>query len=118
AGHFYTAADFAGQPEADIEDLLDPALYVDILNAAYKVPATHTVTLERLREADKTTPRIVKQAEALFKLMPPDVPEFGHWRAAEWLLKHPELLDANTDVVKATLDKADKVFTTFNALLR
>lgn len=118
AGHFYTAADFAGQPEADVEDLLDPALYIDILNAAYKVPATHTVTIEKLRNADKSTPRIVKQAEALFKLMPPEVPEFGHWRAAEWLLKHPELLDADTDAVKATLDKAEKVFAAFNALLR
>lgn len=118
AGHFYTAADFAGQAEADVEDLLDPALYVEVLNAAYKVPASHTVTIEKLRDIDKTTPRIVKQAEALFRVMPPEVPEFGHWRAAEWLLKHPELLDAETDGVNATLEKAAKVFLTFNALLR
>lgn len=117
AGHFYTAADFAGQPEADVEDLLDPGLYVEILNAAYKVPASHAVTIEKLREADKTTPRIVKQAEALFKLMPPEVPEFGHWRAAEWLLKRPELLDADTEAVRSTLNKAEKVFAAFNALL-
>lgn len=61
AGHFYTAADFAGQPEADVEDLLDPALYVEILNAAYKVPASHAITIEKLREADKATPRIVSK---------------------------------------------------------
>lgn len=118
AGHFYTAAEFSGQPEADVEDLLDPALYVDILNAAYKVPAAHAVTIQKLRDADKSTPRIVKQAEALFRLMPPEVPEFGHWRAAEWLMKHPELLDLESDAVRATLAKAEKVFETFNGLLR
>lgn len=117
AGHFYTAADFAGQPEADVEDLLDPALYIDVVNAAYKVPSSHTVTIDKLRDADKGTPRIVKQAEALFRLMPPEVPEFGHWRAAEWLMKHPELLDADTAPIKATLERAEKLFATFNALL-
>jgi len=118
AGHFYTAADFAEQAEADVEDFLDPKLYVEVLNAAYKVPESHTVTIERLRGADTTTPRMVKQAEALFRVMPPEVPEFGHWRAAEWLLKHPELLDAETDEVNATLEKGEKMFLTFNALLR
>jgi predicted ATP-dependent endonuclease of OLD family len=117
AGHFYTAAEFAGQAEADIEDLLDPALYVEILNVSYKPPATHTVTIDRLRAANPSTPRIVKQAEALFKLMPSEVTEFGHYRAAEWLLKNPGSLDGDSPHVLGTLARAENVFAAFNALL-
>ena len=116
AGQFYTAADFAGQPEADVEDLFDPALYVDILNAAYKPPAAKLVTFENLRAADGATPRIVKQAEALFRLMPPEVPELGHYRPAEWLMKNPAALDGDAPAVLATLDKAEKMFAVFNVL--
>lgn len=117
AGQFFTAADFVGQSEADVEDLLDPALFAELLNAAYMVPGSHAVTVDKLRAAEPATPRIVKQAEALFKLMPPEVPEFGHYRAAEWLMKHPELLDGDAEPVKATLERAEKVFAAFNKLL-
>lgn len=118
AGQFFTAADFAGQPEADVEDLLDPALYAEILNAAYGPPVAKTVTVENLRAADTSTPRIVKQAEALFRLMPPEVPEFGHYRPAEWLLKNPAASDGDAPQVLATLEKAEKLFAVFNALLK
>ena len=32
AGHFYTCADFAGQVEADVEDLFDVNLFAEMLN--------------------------------------------------------------------------------------
>jgi hypothetical protein len=41
AGHFYTCADFTGQPEADVEDLIDPDLFVLMLNGTYAPPAEH-----------------------------------------------------------------------------
>lgn len=33
-GHFYTCADFTGQNEADVEDLFEADLFVEMLNGA------------------------------------------------------------------------------------
>jgi predicted ATP-dependent endonuclease of OLD family len=116
AGHFYTCADFSGQAEADVEDLFDVNLFVTLLNGAYQPPTTHLVTEAALIAAN-ATPRIVKKAEALFRLMPPSVAEFGHFGPARWLLENPSLLDTDTPAVNATLDRFEAVFKTFNALL-
>lgn len=116
AGHFHTCADFCGQTEADVEDLFDPDLFVEMLNGAYKPPADKVVTAANLAAA-ATTPRIVKKAEALFKLMPASVNEFDHFGAARWLLENPAVLDADTPAVAATLDRAEAVFKAFDELL-
>lgn len=115
-GHFHTCADFCDQTEADVEDLFDPDLFVEVLNGAYKPPADKVVTAANLAAA-ATTPRIVKKAEALFKLMPASVNEFDHFGAARWLLENPAVLDADTPAVAATLDRAEAVFKAFNELL-
>lgn len=116
AGHFYTCADFVEQAEADVEDLLDPDLFVEILNGAYKPPGANLVSREGLMAA-APTPRIVKKAEALFNFMPPEVANFDHYGPSRWLLEHPAVLDDDTPAVKATLDRAERLFATFNKLL-
>lgn len=115
-GHFYTCADFCSQTEADVEDLFDPDLFVEMLNGAYTPPTDNVVTAADLAAA-ATTPRIVKRAEALFKLMPASVNKFDHFRAARWLLENPAVLDADTPAVTNTLNRAEAVFNAFNALL-
>jgi predicted ATP-dependent endonuclease of OLD family len=116
SGHFYTCADFTGQTEADVEDLFEADLFVEMLNGAYKPPAANLVTTTSLTAASPT-PRIVKKAEALFRLMPPSVVEFDHFGAARWLLENPFVLDDDTPAVNETLDRFEAVFKTFNALL-
>jgi len=116
AGRFFTAADFVGQQEADVEDLFDPALFAEILNGAYKPPSGKEVTKDSLLAA-ASTERIVKKAEALFKLMPAEVPELDHFGPARWLLENPQILDADSFPVDVTLDRAETVFKAFNALL-
>ena len=116
AGRFFTVADFVGQQEADVEDLIDAELFAQILNSAYKPPAGKEVTKEGLQAAAETE-RVVKKAEAFFKLMPPEVPEFDHFAPARWLLENQQVLDSDTVPVVATLDKAEKVFQAFNDLL-
>jgi len=116
AGHFYTCADFTGQTEADVEDLFETDLFVEMLNRSYKPPAANVVTKANLIAANPT-PRIVKKAEALFKLMPTSVAEFGHFGASRWLLENPSVLDADTPAVNATLDRFEAVFKAFNALV-
>lgn len=105
-----------GQQEADVEDRFDPALFAEILNGAYKPPADKEVTKDALLAASETE-RLVKKAEALFKLMPPEVAEFDHFRPARWLLDNPKVLDDDSPEVLTTRDKAEKLFVSFNALL-
>ena len=116
AGHFYTCADFTVQSEADVEDLFEVDLFVQMLNGAYKPPAASLVTTASLTAASQT-PRIVKKAEALFNLMPVAVADFDHFGAARWLLENPSVLDADSPAVNATLDRFERVFKAFNALL-
>ena len=116
SGHFYTCADFVDQVEADVEDFFEVDLFVEMLNGAYRPPVDKVITVAALAAAD-ATPRIVKKAEALFKLMPASIAEFNHFAAARWLLENPSILDANTPAVAVTLDHAEAIFKTFNRLL-
>ncbi len=116
AGRFFTAADFVGQQEADVEDIFDAELFAQILNGAYKPPVGREIDKDALLAASETE-RIVKKAEALFKLMPPEVAEFDHFGPARWLLDNPQILDGDSPGVLATLERAERVFATFNALL-
>lgn len=116
AGRFFTVADFVGQQEADVEDIFDPELFAEILNGTYAPPSGKEVAKAGLLAAAETE-RIVKKAEALFKLMPAEVPEFDHFGPARWLLENPQILDGDSSAITATLDRAEKVFKAFNALL-
>ena len=116
AGQFFTAADFVGQQEADVEDIFAPEIFVEILNGAYKPPVGKEVSTDTLMSAAPTE-RIVKKAEALFRLMPPEVPEFDHFAPARWLLENANALDGDSPEVQVTLDRAEAVFKTFNKLL-
>jgi hypothetical protein len=98
-----------------IEDVFDADLFAEILNGAYNPPEHKKVSKEKLNSA-ATTERIVKQAEALFKLMP-EVVEFNHFSPARWLLENPQILDTDSQAIQITLDKAESIFNFFNKLL-
>jgi predicted ATP-dependent endonuclease of OLD family len=117
AGQFFTVADFVNQAEADVEDFFASDLFVELLNAAYAVPAANLITADSLKRADEKTIRSVKKAEAIFKLMPAQVAEFNHFGPARWLLKHPEMMEGDSAAVTETLDRAEKVFKAFNGLI-
>jgi len=109
-------ADFVGKLEADVEDIFAPELFVEILNGAYTPPACKEVSKDALMAASATE-RIVKKAEALFMLMPQEVPEFDHFAPARWLLENAKILDVDSPVIRATLDRAEAIFKAFNSLL-
>jgi len=46
-----------------------------------------------------------------------EVPEFDHFTPSSWLIKNLEIFDVENEAVLATLDMAENVFKTFNALL-
>lgn len=117
-GQFYTVAELLDRPEADIEDLLAPALFVEVLNATYELYEKHALTVKTLEDADKATTRLVKKAEAYFKLLPDTISMLDHFAPAAWLVRHGEVLDVTTPEVTETLDRAEIVFKTFNAMLK
>jgi len=117
AGQFHTIAELLDVPEADIEDLFEPALFVDIVNATYELTGKHKLTVDKLNAA-ATTPRLVKKAEAYFNVLPANMPIFSHFAPAAWLVRHAEMLDHAKPEVAKTLDTAEKVFKVFNDLLQ
>lgn len=116
AGHLYTMADFMGRPEADIEDIFEPEVFVAILNGAYSLEDSLKVTKEKLAAANSQTARLVKQADALFAVMPASVPEFDHYYPASWLIRNSKILDGKSQPISKSLDRAQTVFDAFNKL--
>ncbi|MDA8250847.1 MAG: AAA family ATPase [Rhodospirillales bacterium] len=105
------ATEIAGKEEADIEDFLEPAFFADLINKTYQLPDEHLLTAEKLIAADLTTERLVKKAEAYFRLLPGLIPEFSHFDPSSYLLQHPELLRGQEDPIRKTLGRFETAFT-------
>jgi hypothetical protein len=117
AGRVFTVADFTGKAESDIEDLFEPELFITIVNAAYQLSADRALTAASLEAADTNTARLVKKAEAAFKIMPECIPIYDHFTPAAWLVRNLSQLDGDTPAISATLNRAENLFTTVNAAL-
>jgi hypothetical protein len=117
-GRVFTISDFTGKEESDIEDLFEPELFVSIVNEAYELPGTQKLTAQTLDEADKTTGRQVKKAEAAFNVIPVPTPIFDHFTPAAWLIRNPQALDGTAKGIDTTLDRAEKLFEALNAVLK
>jgi hypothetical protein len=116
-GRVLAATDFTGKTESDVEDLFAPALYCELVSQALGLRDGAAITVEKAEAAGNGTPRIVKQVEAVCRTLPSDFPEFGHYVPAEWLLRHPEVLDGDRAAVVQSLDKFESVFKELNKLL-
>lgn len=104
------ATEIAGKDEADIEDFFEPALFVELVNKTYQLPNAHALTVEKLDAADATTGRLVKKAEAYFRVLPADIAEFSHFDPSMYLLQHPELLQGKSEHVEKTLARFEAAF--------
>jgi energy-coupling factor transporter ATP-binding protein EcfA2 len=104
------ATEIAGKEEADIEDFFAPQLFVDLVNMTYGLEEEQALTVEKLDAADTGTTRLVKKAEAYFRLLPLEIPEFSHYDPAAYLLQHPKMLRGSSKAVKETLDRFEKAF--------
>jgi len=89
--------------EADIEDMFDPAFYLDLLNASGAV--SKKVKLSDLQGTD----RIVKQIERLLGA------KYDHYHPARYFLENQVALLAKVDM--ATLDRFEELFERLNKLL-
>jgi predicted ATP-dependent endonuclease of OLD family len=104
------ATAIADKEEADIEDFFDPAFFVDLVNRTYQLKDGNELTVEKLEAADTTTQRLVKKAEAYFRVLPREIPEFSHYDPSLYLLQHPELWKGKGKPVQDTLKRFETAF--------
>lgn len=114
--HFFTFADFTDKSEADVEDIFEPDVYADIVNRGFELQAPHCITKEKLNK-NRSTTRLVKKVEALFRMMPSSIPEFDHYTPAAWLIRNPEILVAESQRTDQTLSVAENIFKALNKIL-
>ena len=114
-----TVPDFVGKSEADIEDIFEADTYAELLNSCYSLTGSKRISVSGLETATKTTSRLVKKAEALFRQ--PEYAsasiEFDHFRPAEWLIQNPAFLNNGEESTKKTLKKAEQLFAAINRLV-
>lgn len=110
-GHVFTVEKYAGQAEADIEDVLGGALYVDLVNGCYGLKGKQVVT------APATGTRIVKHVEDHFRTLA-DIPEFDHFTPASYFMEHRTAFLKNATGVDDALGRFEQLFAELNALLK
>ncbi|MEH1971852.1 MAG: AAA family ATPase [Nostoc sp.] len=116
ASQLFTAADFTGKSESDIEDFLHPELFVQLLNSAYSLSKKNILSVAKL-DAALNTERIVKKAEAAFRLMTQDVQEFDHFYPADWLIRNSTFL-VDSPELDETLKCFEEAFKLINKVLQ
>lgn len=116
AGGLLSYADFVDGDEADVEDLLSPELFCILLNEAYQLKSSNKITPKKLQEADETTVRQVKKAEAYFRLLPDTTPMLDHFQPASFLLQNPKFLQDDEEHLSKIFSRAEKMFEAINKL--
>lgn len=116
ADQVLTTTDFTGKAESDVEDFFDAALFAELLNLSYGLQGDDCVTPEKL-EIAANTPRLVKQAEALFRSMSLQVADFDHFTPARHLLQNPSILASGGEAATNTLDRFERAFVKINSFL-
>jgi predicted ATP-dependent endonuclease of OLD family len=117
AQKIHTFEEFTGKDVSDVEDVFAPELFSRIVNAAYALPTKHALSKTKLQNAAEGVIRQVKQAEALFNVMPESIPTYDHFTPASWLISNPAILDTDEAGVDVTLDRAEAIFKLYNSLL-
>jgi hypothetical protein len=115
--HILTVANFCGQGEADVEDIVGIELYVEIVNRAFVLPPERAITAESVKANAGGAERLLEGVEALFRVMPPAIPDFDHYRPASWLASNETILVPDHPGSKAALDRFETLFVALNALL-
>lgn len=97
---------------ADIEDILDPAFYLKLVNESYAGELPATLTMKAITDSD---PRIARRIQAHFETEGIAGGNFDAYRPASYLLQKHALLRAEID--KETIERAASMFERINAML-
>jgi hypothetical protein len=114
SGRVFSAEKYAGQKEADIEDVLGRQFYVELVNRCYALPEGQRLPTQKPAGAPE---RVVNEVEAHFTTLPPDAPHFDHYGPAEYLVEHWGELRSALPHSEAALTRFEQFFTDVNKLL-
>jgi hypothetical protein len=112
ANHLLTLDAYAGQAQADIEDVLGREFYVALVNATYEL-GTKAITGKPVGASE----RVVKEVEDYFAVLPPKYEEFSHVLPAEWLYTNGDE-GATLAGFADALTKMEKLIGGLNKLMR
>lgn len=112
AGHVLSAELYAGQAEADVEDLIGREAYVNLVNDAYSLKSKERLLQTRPEGAPE---RVVKEVEEHFRIKATSGPGFDHYRPAEFLTQKG--IDYELKGLDTALDRFEALFRDLNALL-
>ncbi|HMJ11855.1 MAG TPA: AAA family ATPase, partial [Polyangiaceae bacterium] len=111
-GHVFSADAYSGQAEADVEDLLGAAAYVELVNTCYGLKGKQAVGKAAAGV------RVVNHVEDRFRTLTADVAEFNHYTPSAYLIENRGAFLKGATELDAALDRFEKVFKDLNALLQ
>ena len=112
SGRVLTFERYAGQPEADIEDVIGAKNYVELVNRTYGVTGTDLMPVPAA-----PVPRILKAAEAHFRTVKAATPEFDHYAPSRYFCENQAVLLAAFPEVDAMLDRFEAIFKDLNPMI-
>lgn len=113
-GHVFTAENYAGQSEADTEDILGRENYIELVNACYNLKGKQKVPATKPAGAAM---RVAKEVKEHFRTLPPSVREFDHLAPASYLVENgASLINALPDLANA-LERFERLFADLNSVL-
>ena len=113
AGHVFSADEFTGQDEADIEDMLGRDLYIDLVNRCYDLKGEKRLPDPPPEDAPDL---VLKEVKQHFRTVATDGPEFDHLSPAVYLVEH-ESAFSDMQGLDIVLDRFEKLFHNVNNLL-
>ena len=113
-GHLLKTTDFVDQDEADVEDLIGWDLYAALVNGALSIPEANKLPSAKPHDCEM---RIVKEVEKRTQLLPPGVPKFDHFEAAQHLNQLSPDEIAMLPGLDTALDRFEALFKRLNELI-
>lgn len=112
-GRLLTLDKYAGQNEADIEDVLGRVFYLALVTKALDLRAPHELPSERPAGAPE---RIAKEVDVFASALPANYREFNHFVPADYLFQHGDE-GASLAGFEAALERMERLVNDLNAIL-
>ena len=107
----HTFAEYTGTSEADIEDMFEPQMYLDVFNGEYDKELVKPIMLQDLGRH----PRILGRIDSWLKANPLTTGAFNHYRPARHFAEN--IANLGPKLSNGTLDRFEAAFKKLNALL-
>ena len=111
-GRVLTFEHYASQTEADVEDIIGAKNYVELVNRTYGVVGTDLMTVPTALPT-----RIVKAAEAHFRIVKAAIPEFDHYAPSRYFCENQSAVMAAIPELDAMLDRFEAIFKDLNPMI-